>query len=63
VYKTSDGYTQQSYYWYYPNSFVVYDYDLHFAVGMVERDENGNPMKINKDVYIIDKAIPIPLIK
>ena len=50
-------------YWYYPESGVVYDYELHYPIGMIQRDESGNPVKINKDVYVIDKTIPIPLLK
>lgn len=48
-------------YWYNNESRVVYDYDLHFQIGKVKVDEEGIPIKIDKDVYVID-AIPIPTI-
>jgi hypothetical protein len=48
-------------YWYNSDSRVVYDYDLHFPIGKVKVDEEGIPIKIDKDVYVID-AIPIPTI-
>lgn len=48
-------------YWYNSDSRVVYDYDLHFQIGKVKVDEEGIPIKIDKDVYVID-AIPIPTI-
>jgi superfamily II DNA or RNA helicase len=48
-------------YWYNSESRVVYDYDLHFQIGKVKVDEEGIPIKINKDVYVID-AISIPIL-
>ncbi|ARF09792.1 DEAD/SNF2-like helicase [Indivirus ILV1] len=53
-------YSKPENYWLYLESGVVYDYDLHFAVGRVARDENGILMKLDKDTYIIDYVIPIP---
>jgi hypothetical protein len=49
-------------YWYYPQSGVVYDYELHYAVGKVAYDDTNLPKKLDKDTYIIDKVIPIPMI-
>ena len=65
---TKDGeekmkYSSEEYYWYNPNTLVVYDYELHYAVGKVGWDSDGLPKKLNKDVYIIDKIIPIPYIQ
>ncbi|AYV76944.1 MAG: DEAD/SNF2-like helicase [Barrevirus sp.] len=54
------SYSKPQNYWLYMDSGVVYDYDLHFAVGRVARDENDILMKLNKDTYIIDYVIPIP---
>lgn len=50
-------------YWYYPESKVIYDEELLFAIGKIASDENGIPIKINNDTYLCDKIIPIPLIK
>jgi len=58
-----DKYSEPEKYWYYPESSIVYDYELHYPIGKIERDENGNPIKINKDSYVIDKVIPIPMLK
>lgn len=55
-------YSKPTFYWYYKNTGVVYDYDLYFAVGKVSNDENGIPTKLDKDTYIIDYVIPIPQI-
>ncbi|ARF09257.1 DEAD/SNF2-like helicase [Catovirus CTV1] len=55
-------YSEPEYYWYYPDSLVVYDLELYFAVGKVGVDSDGLPKKLDKDTYVIDKLVPIPLI-
>jgi superfamily II DNA or RNA helicase len=47
-------------YWYNPDTSVVYDFELHYAIGKIGSDDDSLPIKINKDVYVIDKMIPIP---
>jgi hypothetical protein len=49
-------------YWYYPESGTVYDYDLHYAFGKIAIDDDGNPVKLDKDTYIIDKLVQIPIL-
>lgn len=56
-------YSNMEQYWMYPKSGVVYDFDLHFAIGKISMDENGTLLKLDKDVYIIDYVIPIPSIE
>ncbi len=55
-------YSKEDNYWFNSDTGVVYDYDLYYAIGKVGYDENNIPKKINKDTYIIDRIIPIPLI-
>jgi hypothetical protein len=55
-------YSKPSYYWYNPNTQIVYDFELHFAIGKVGTDDDDLPKKLDKDTYIIDKVIPIPMI-
>lgn len=50
-------------YWYYSKNHTVYDYDLKFPLGKIMLDQDGVPVKIDKDTYVIDQMIPIPLIK
>jgi superfamily II DNA or RNA helicase len=50
------------YYWYNPDTGVVYDYDLHYPLGKVKYDDNGIPMKLDKDLYEIE-FINIPVIE
>jgi hypothetical protein len=50
-------------YWYYPESGVVYDFDLYYPIGKIAYDDDNLPKKLDKDTYIIDVMIPIPLIE
>ena len=56
-------YSKPELYWLYQKSGVVYDYDLHFAIGKVSMDDNGILSKLDKDTYIINYIIPIPNIE
>ena len=55
-------YSQSKIYWYNPETFVVYDYDLKYPIGQVGISEDNIPLKLSEDMYIIDKIIPIPYI-
>jgi hypothetical protein len=55
-------YSKPEEYWFNPETGVVYDKELYYAIGRVGYDENSIPKKLDKDVYIIDRVIPIPLI-
>ena len=50
-------------YWYYDESGVVYDLELNYPIGKVEKDLDGNPNKLDNDTYIIDTLIDIPEFK
>jgi SNF2 family DNA or RNA helicase len=50
-------------YWYNSDSGTVYDLELHYAIGKVKMDESGIPQKLSSDVYIMDRMIPIPMLK
>jgi superfamily II DNA or RNA helicase len=64
--KGTDGeeplYSKEAEYWFNPETGVVYDLELYYAIGKVGYDENSIPKKLNKDTYIIDRVIPIPMI-
>lgn len=47
-------------YWYNTETGVVYDFELHYAIGKVAFDDDSLPIKTDKDVYVIDKMVPIP---
>lgn len=49
------------YYWYNPETGVVYDFDLNYPLGSVKYDLDGIPEKLDKDTYRIE-IIPIPSI-
>jgi superfamily II DNA or RNA helicase len=61
--KDGTKFSESEYYWYYSESGVIYDLDLHYAIGKIAYDDNKIPKKIDKETYIIDKLIPIPLLK
>jgi hypothetical protein len=64
--KGGDGeeplYSKEDSYWFNPETGVVYDLEMYYAIGKVGYDENSIPMKLNKDTYIINRVIPIPMI-
>ena len=49
----------KQFYWYCVETGTVYDYDLHYVVGKVKKDENDIIEKINDNTYKID-VIEIP---
>lgn len=55
-------YSKPEFYWFYDKSGVVYDYDLKYPIGKIEYDESNIPKRLDKETYIIDKLIPIPMI-
>ncbi len=65
ILKNNEGknvYTEPTEYWMYRNTGVVYDLELHYAVGKIGQTEEGLLMKYDDDTYIIDKMVPIPII-
>jgi superfamily II DNA or RNA helicase len=55
-------YSKPKKYLYYEKTGVVYDFDLHYAIGKIQMDNDGFPVKLDKETYIIDSVIPIPKI-
>jgi hypothetical protein len=53
-------YSPEKDYWYNPETHVVYDLELKYPIGKVSTDIDNLAVKISKDVYVIDKVIPIP---
>ena len=49
--------------WLYEPSGVVYDYDTNYPIGKINKDENNNLKKLDKDIYIVEKVINIPIFK
>jgi hypothetical protein len=60
--KTEDKvtYSKPEFYWYNPDTLVVYDFDMHYPIGKIGIDEDQIPLKLDSTTYIIDKVIPIP---
>ena len=58
-----NNYSEEINAWFYEKSGVVYDNQLDYPIGKVGKDSSGNYMKLDKDVYIMDKVINIPIFK
>ncbi len=58
-----NNYSEEINAWFYEQSGVVYDNELDYPIGKVGKDSNGNFLKLDKDVYIMDKVINIPMFK
>jgi SNF2 family DNA or RNA helicase len=56
-------YSEPEFYWYYDKSGVVYDYDMLYPIGKVDKDLNNNEIKLDNETYIIGDVIDIPEFK
>jgi superfamily II DNA or RNA helicase len=52
-------YSSSDFYW--MKSNIVYDYKFHYPYGKIEIDDQGIPIKFDKDTYIINYVVPIPI--
>ena len=57
------SYSEQEKYWFNEDTGVVYEYDLNYPMGKIERDANGNYVKIKGNVYVISVLLDIPEFK
>ena len=49
--------------WLYEPTGVVYNYETYYPIGKIARDETGNFKKLDKDTYIVEQTINIPIFK
>jgi hypothetical protein len=64
VEKTDDNnYSKPFLAWFYDESGVVYDYNLNFPIGKINKDEKNNFNQLDKNTFIMDKIINIPEFK
>jgi superfamily II DNA or RNA helicase len=57
-----NSYSKEKFYWFYEDSGVVYDYELDYPVGKIEK-ENDNYVLLENDIYVITDLIDIPKFK
>lgn len=63
VKKHEDGkFSKPQEFWFFDETGVVYDYDLLYAIGRVELDDNDQPVKLDNETYVIGDVIPIPIL-
>lgn len=58
-----NNYSEEINAWFYEPSGTVYDNELDYPIGKVGKDSNGNFLKLDKDVYIMEQVINIPIFK
>ena len=58
-----NSYSQEIYVWFNELTGVVYDYILDYPIGKIGKDIDGNFLKLENDVYLIDDVIDIPQTK
>ena len=57
---SEDIYSDEKYYLYHDKSNIVYDLDLHFPIGKLDRDENNKNKLLDNNLYIIINVINVP---
>jgi hypothetical protein len=57
------SYSKEKYYWFYETSGIIYDYELNYPVGKVEKDANNQYVMLDNDTFIIGEVIDIPKFK
>jgi superfamily II DNA or RNA helicase len=58
-----NSYSEEINAWFYEPSGVVYDNELDYPIGKIGKDSNGNYLKLDKDIYIMEHVINIPIFK
>ena len=58
-----NNYSESINVWFYEPNGIVYDYEMNYPIGKIGKDESGNFLKLDKDTYIIDDTIDIPIFK
>jgi len=60
---TEEMYSEPEEFWYSPESHTVYELEMQYPIGKVGTDDDGMPLKLDKDTFIITRMIPIPILK
>ena len=56
-------YSDTMYAWLYETTGTVYDFNTYYPIGKIGKDSNNNLKKLDKDIYIIEQVINIPVFK
>ena len=60
IMQNESTYSNEKEYWLCDDTGIVYDYELNYPIGRIERDDNNNLNMLEKNVYIISDIISIP---
>ena len=58
-----NSYSEEKEYWFNTDTGIVYDFENDYVIGRISRDENGNYLKLNEKIYIVNTIIDIPEFK
>ena len=56
-------YSESNNYWYFENTGIVCDFETDYPIGKVDKDDNGNEIKLDNETYVITTLIDIPEFK
>ena len=56
-------YSEVSNYWFFKETGIVYDLEKDYPIGKIEKDLDGNEIKLDGDTYVISTLIDIPEFK
>ena len=59
----AEKYSNIEKYWLNKDTGSVYDYNNKYLIGQLKIDENGNFVRNNENIFVIDKLVPYPVIK
>jgi len=57
---SSGNLSEDNFYWLNDNNGIVYDFELHYPIGSLEKDENNNFVLLDNNIYIIGQLINVP---
>jgi superfamily II DNA or RNA helicase len=56
----SGNLSENKFYWLNDDTGIVYDLDMHYQIGKLDKDENNNFVLLDNNIYIISQLINIP---
>ena len=53
-------YSEPQFYWFYEPSGIVYDFDLFYPIGKIDKNDGNQAIKVDNETYVISNTIDIP---
>ena len=58
-----NSYSEEKDYWFNLDTGIVYDFEHDYIIGKISKDDNGNYLKLNEKIYIVNTTIDVPEFK